>query len=488
MAGAHILAIDQGTSSTKCLLVDRQGRVVASGTAEVGQRHPHPGWVEQDPIEIWQSVAAAVADCLDGQDPARVAAIGFSTQRESLVVWDRRSGEPVSPMLGWQDQRTAAMCAGLRSDEIDRQVLERSGLPLDPMFSAIKARWVLDQVPGAEQRAKAGELCLGTVDSWLLSRFGGEHVIEAGNAARTQLLNVRDVAWDDWLLDLFGIPAAMLPKVLPSNGPFPSARGLAGLPDGVPVLAVMGDSHSALFAHGAFEPGQVKATYGTGSSIMGLIERPDALAEGVCLTIGWMLDRPAFAAEGNIRSTGATIRWAAGLLGVSPQELADLAAGATSDGVALVPAFGGLGAPYWDDKAVALLAGFGLGTSRDNIARAALESIPHQVADVLDVVDRSVGRVGELFADGGATRNPVLMQLQADLAGRPVLRSNTAELSALGVAHMAGLGAGFWNMAELLALPRERQRFEPRMDGNEREGERRHWRRMVARARLRAPD
>jgi glycerol kinase len=484
VSGELILAVDQGTSSTKCLLVDRRGTVVASGVAEVGLRHPHPGWVEQDPIEIWESVRAAVANCLDGQDPAKVVGIGFSTQRESLVVWDRKTGEPVSPMLGWQDQRTAAMCARLRTDETERLIQDRSGLPLDPMFSAIKARWVLDESPGLAQRARGGDLCLGTVDSWLLSRFGGEHVVEAGNAARTQLLNVREVAWDNELLDLFGVHAAMLPKIVASNGPFPVGRDLPGLPDGIPVLAVMGDSHSSLFAHGAFKPGQVKATYGTGSSVMGLVERPDRLEAGVCLTIGWLLEKPAFAAEGNIRSSGSTIRWAADLLGISTQELADLAADARSDGVALVPAFGGLGAPYWDEDAVALLSGFTLGTPRAAVARAALESIPHQITDVLDVVDRSVGHAGELFTDGGATRNPVLMQLQADLAGRPVLRSATAELSALGVAHMAGLGAGFWTMEQLEALPRERQRFEPRVDGSWRKSERAGWHRAVARARI----
>jgi glycerol kinase len=292
------------------------------------------------------------------------------------------------------------------------------------------------------------------------------------------------VAWDNELLDLFGVHAAMLPKVVASNGPFPVARDLPGLPDGIPVLAVMGDSHSALFAHGAFKPGQVKATYGTGSSVMGLVERPDRLEAGLCLTIGWMLEKPAFAAEGNIRSSGSTIRWAADLLGISTQELADLAADARSDGVALVPAFGGLGAPYWDEDAVALLSGFTLGTPRAAVARAALESIPHQITDVLDVVDLSVGHAGELFTDGGATRNPVLMQLQADLAGRPVLRSATAELSALGVAHMAGLGAGFWTMEQLEALPRERQRFEPRVDGSWRKSERAGWHRAVARARV----
>lgn len=482
MAEPLILAIDQGTSSTKCLLVDPRSAVVARGSAPLGERHPRPGWVEQDALEIWASVQAAVAACLDGQDPRRVAAIGFSTQRESLVMWDRKTGEPVAPLISWQDQRTGMVCDALRTPESERLARERSGLPLDPMFSAAKASWLLDEHDPDRARARCGELCLGTVDSWLMSRLGGEHVIEAGNASRTQLLDVRRCVWDDDLLDLFNVPEAALPKVVSSTGPFPTARGLAPLPDGVPIHAVMGDSHAALFAHGAFAPGQIKATYGTGSSVMGLAGDAANLDSGVCLTIAWAIDRPALAAEGNIRSAGATLRWVADVLGTSVAELAELAAASTSDGVCLVPGFNGLGAPWWDGEAVGLLAGFTLGTTRGAIARAALESIPHQVADVLERIDRSVGQVRELFADGGSTENRTLMQLQADLAGRTVLRSRTAELSALGCAHLAGLGAGIWDWPALEALPRERDRVECRMGADERAAARQHWRRAVGRA------
>lgn len=488
MAGRPlILAIDQGTSSTKCLLVDGAGAVVARGGAPLGERHPRPGWVDQDPLEIWSSVRAAVRACLDGQDAKRVAAVGFSTQRESFVAWDRKTGEPVAPLISWQDQRTGATCEAVRSEASERLVRERSGLPLDPMFSAAKARWLLGELDPARLRSGRGELCLGTVDSWLLSRLGGggggEHLIEAGNASRTQLLDVRRAAWDEDLLELFGVPAAALPRVVGSTGPFPAARGLEPLPDGVPVLAVMGDSHAALFAHGAFTPGQIKATYGTGSSVMGLVGDAGNLDPGVCLTIAWATDdAPALAAEGNIRSAGSTLRWVAELLDVSVPELAALAAGSDSQGISLVPGFNGLGAPWWDGDAVGLLAGFTLGTPRAAIARAALESIPHQVTDVLERIDRSVGQVRELFVDGGPTGNRDLMQIQADLAGRPVLRSRTAELSALGCAHLAGLGAGLWSWEALAALPRERDRVESAMAEDERSAARRTWRRAVGRA------
>ena len=480
---ATILSIDQGTSSTKCLLVDAKGEVLAQGSAPLGEEHPRPGWVEQDALEVVASVRAAVEACLAGQDPKGVVAVGISNQRESIVAWDRRTGQPLAPLVSWQDQRSARDCDALRSPEREALIQQRSGLPLDPMFSAAKARWLLDALDPERRRSRAGEICLGTIDSWLLAQFGQDHLIEAGNASRTQLLDVRRVAWDQELLELFGVPAQALPRIVSSRGPFPAVRGLPPLPDGVPILAVMGDSHSALFAHGGFEPGQVKATYGTGSSVMGLIAAPEDLAHGLCLTIGWSLERPAFAAEGNIRATGATLRWMADVLGLETGALAELAARAKSEGVCVVPGFNGLGAPYWDRAAVGLVAGCTLGTGRAQLARAALESIPHQVCDVLDAVDRSVGRVQAIYADGGPTRNAVLMQLQADLAGRPVLASRTAELSALGVAHLAGWSAGLFTQDGLVNLRREREEYTPRAREEERREERRRWAAAVARAR-----
>lgn len=478
-----ILTIDQGTSSTKCLLVNSAGEVVARGGAPVSEQHPRPGWVDQDAREIADSVRRAVVACLQGQNPRAVAGIGISNQRESLVAWDARTGEPLAPLVSWQDQRTTATCDALRTPNTEQLVGERSGLPLDPMFSAAKARWLLDALDPDRARARAGAIRLGTVDSWLLAQFGGEHLIEAGNASRTQLLDVRRVAWDDDLLGLFGVPRQTLPRVVPSIGQFPHVRGLPPLVDGTPILAVMADSHSSLFAHGGFQPGTVKATFGTGSSIMGLVPEPGSLANGLCLTIAWSLGVPAFAAEGNILATGATLRWMADVLGLSTDGLAELAEEASSEGVTVVPAFNGLGAPWWDREAVGLITGCTLGTHRGTLARAALESIVHQVADMVEAVDRSVGRVHEVYADGGSTRNAVLMQLQADVLGRPVLASRTAELSALGVAHLAGTRTGFWSQESLERLFRDRRRFEAAMTDEERMRLRRQWFSAVERAR-----
>ena len=369
-----ILAVDQGTSATKALLVDGRGEIVSHGSSPVGIAHPRPGWVEQSATEIWESVRAAVAACVQNRDTHAVAGVGFSTQRESLVVWDRATEEPLGPMLSWQDQRTRQECEVLRARDREGVVRATSGLPLDPMFSALKAQWLLDRYDPDRARSRRGELCLGTVDSWLLSRLGGEHVIEVGNAARTQLMDVRNRRWDDELLEFFRVPAAVLPTIVSSNGPFPTVRGLAPLVDGTPVGAVMGDSHAALFAHAGWRPGRVKATYGTGSSIMSLGYPVSTSSEALCLTVAWDDGQPAYAYEGNIRSSGATLTWLAELFAMTPDAVAGAAA-ESSDGVHLVPAFGGLGAPWWDDDAVGLMSGLTFGTRLPQLARAALESI-----------------------------------------------------------------------------------------------------------------
>jgi glycerol kinase len=470
----HILAIDQGTSATKAVLVDGSGAIVARAGAPIALSTPSPGAVEQSAQEIWASVKAAVAACLAGHDPARVAAVGLSTQRESLLLWDRATGRPLGPMLSWQDQRTVSDCARLRDhDELVRSL---SGLPLDPMFSALKARWLLDTY-GREG------VCLGTVDSFLLSRLGGDHVIEVGNAARTQLFDVRERDWSPALLGLFGVPRDVLPDVVSSTGPFPRVRDLPPLLDGTPVYAVMGDSHSALFAHAGWRPGQVKATYGTGSSIMSLGDPAAWRPGGLCLTIAWDDgDQPAYAFEGNIRSTGGTLTWLAELLGTTPAALA-AEAGESSDGVHLVPAFGGLAAPWWDDKAVGLISGLSFATRRPQLARAALESIAFQVEDTVAAIEALTGPVQTLLADGGPTANRTLMQLQADTGGRAVARSQAAELSALGVAHLAGRVAGLWSQHQLEAFDRPRELYEPAEPAASRRERLAAWHAAVARAR-----
>jgi glycerol kinase len=471
-----VLAIDQGTGSTKTLLVDAAGEVVAKASSPVGQSHPRPGWVEQSPDEIWASVRRAVHGCVPADLAHRVVAVGVSSQRESLVLWDRHTGEPAGPLLGWQDRRTAAVCAEMAASGVGDLVRSVSGLPLDPMFSALKARWLLD----AHDPDRAGRFCLGTVDSWLLSRFGGPHRTEIGNASRTQLMDVASGQWDERLLELFRVPREVLPEIVASTGPFPAVRDLAPLPDGVPVHAVMGDSHAALFAHAGWRRGVVKATYGTGSSVMAVGD--DGAGGGLCRTVAWEIDKPVIALEGNILATGQTIVWLAEVLGTTPDALLDEAASATSDGVHLVPAFGGLGAPWWNPDATTVLSGMTLGTRRPHLAAAAVESVAFQVADVVSAIERATGPIDVLVSDGGLTRSDHLMQLQAEISGRRVARSREPNLSALGVAQLAGLRAGVWSWRDLEDWPRRTDEFRPQGLGTDRVGRRDAWRRAVQRS------
>jgi glycerol kinase len=478
-----VLAIDQGTSATKTALVNRAGDVVARGTADLPVHHPHRGWVEQSPAEIWRSLQASVQACLKGTDPRQIAGAGLSTQRESLLLWDRRTGQTRSPLISWQDQRTAALCReyAYAADSVRRS----SGLPLDPMFSAAKARWLLDHVDPDRVQASRGDLCLGTVDAWILHRLTGQHQIEIGNAARTQLMDIDTCQWSAELLDLFGVPARALPDIVSSVGPFgPRRDDETLLPAGVPILAVMGDSHAALFGHAGWRGGLVKATYGTGSSVMAASSRRADQASGLCETIAWQIGpEPVRAVEGNIRASGATLAWLARLTSTSPAQLAAIAANATADGVHLVPGFNGLGAPWWDSSATGLLTGLTLGTSLENVARAALESVAFQVNDLLIAIRGTAGEVGVLCADGGAAANSSLMQLQADLSGTSVLRPVTADLSALGAAHLAGLAGGLWSLAELAALPRPGDEFTPATSADWQDSQLASWRAAIRRAR-----
>jgi glycerol kinase len=486
-AGPLVLAIDQGTSSSKALLVDQAGVIVSSAAAPLGLSFPRPGWVEQDADEIVASVRSAVAACTAGVDPTRIAAVGLSNQRESLVLWERRTGRPLAPVISWQDQRTVEVCADLVAGGHADLVRDRSGLPLDPMFSATKAGWLLDAVDPDRSRSRSGELCLGTVDSYLIARLTGstEPLVEVGNASRTQLMNIDVRGWDADLLDLFRVPIQVLGRITPSVGPFPAIRGLSPVPDGTPLAAVLGDSHAALFAHAGWQPGTVKATYGTGSSVMGLCP-PDVLPDtGLCLTVAWDDGVPAYAAEGNIRSSGATLGWLARLAGSTPAALAELAADADSAGVHLVPAFSGLGAPWWDGAATGLLAGLTFGAELPQLARAALESVAFQVEDVVAAVSGSVHPVGTLLADGGASHNDVLMQLQADLSGRSVQASADPDLSPLGAAHLAATAVGLLGRHDLSALPRARRTFEPGTTAEQRARRQAGWHEAVARSRWR---
>jgi glycerol kinase len=473
----HVLAIDQGTSATKCVLVDRGGRMVAKASVPLGERYPQAGWVEQDAEEIWASVQSAVAQCLSQQQGRSVAAVGLSTQRESALVWRRDDALALTPLLSWQDQRTVELRDRLARDGGEALVQARSGLPLDPMFSALKIRWLLDRIDADRRASRNGELRAGTIDAWLLAKLGDDDAIEVGNASRTQLLNVRTARWDDELLRLFGIPRQVLPQVVPSRAPRGNAGKLHPALEGVPVHAVMADSHAALFAHGAYAPGAVKATMGTGSSIMGLTQDAARVPPGLCLTVAWDAGQgPLLAFEGNIRAAGSTLRWAADLFGLD------------AAGLCLVPAFNGLGAPYWDPHAVGLISGLTLATNRAQLLAAALDSIAHQVADVVEAMDASVSGVQRLLVDGGPSRNAKLRDLLSSYIGRPVVHCTDPELSALGVAHMAGLGAGVWDMNALRDLPRAQQTTPVPASNEEARNNataaRRTWAHAVARARL----
>jgi glycerol kinase len=414
---AVVVAVDQGTSSTKSVAMDAAGTIVGSASVPLGQRNSRPGWIEQDPEEILASVVRSLGQ-VAAEQSGTIATVGLSSQRESALVWDTASGEALGPLLGWQDRRTAERASELAAQGWGETIRERSGLPLDPMFSALKFEWLLDQVDPDRTKARSGAITVGTVDAWLVQRLTGDRRIEAGNASRTQLLNIATAQWDDDLLDIFNIPQVALPPVVSSNERSGRVLGLGERLAQVRIDGVLGDSHAALFAHGVRIPGQVKTTYGTGSSIMGLTGGPVPPASGMVQTIAWQLGSPVTAFEGNILSIGSTLLWLADVLECTPDALDVLAQSVPdSAGVHLVPAFSGLGAPWWDEKARSVLVGFGPGNGRAHLARAAFESIPFQVEDVLERADAVSGvRITTVLADGGPTRNDWLMQRQADLA------------------------------------------------------------------------
>ncbi len=484
--GDVVLAVDQGTTNTKAVLVDATtGSPVAEASAPALIRFPAPGWVEQDADQLWDSTLAAVDACLAQAPNARLAGLGISNQRETVVCWSRRTGEPLGPALGWQDARTASWCEALAAatPEAAGVVRARTGLSLDPMFSAPKVRTVIDAALAAG--ADPGDVLVGTVDSWLIWRLTGEHLTEVGNASRTLLFDLQHLDWHDELLELFGVDRRHLPEVRPSDAGF--GRTLTGhgrLPAGLPVVAVLADSHSAMFLHGCTAPGTGKATYGTGSSVMTptLDHRP--APGGIATTVAWHTGGHAtYAREGNIVATGSGLDWMARTLG-APDGVAggafltDLAAGLEdAAGVAFVPAFSGLGAPYWDRSATGLVSGVTAGTTRAHLARAALESVAHQVADVVEAMEGDGAPPLEvLHADGGATASGALMQLQADLLGRPVEVADVPGASALGVARLAARTLGFDP-----APPPAGERFDP--GPADRSAARRAWAAAVARSR-----
>ena len=484
MTAPYVLALDEGTTNAKALAVAADGTVLAAGSAPVPVSYPQPGWVEQDAEDIWRAQSAAIAACLDGVGGAPEG-IAISNQRESVVCWDARSGRALGPVLGWQDSRTAEFCDWLRSPEREFSVAATTGLSLDPMFSAPKMRYLLDRV-GAAMPDDVRHARIGTIDAWLVARLSGQdsYVIEAGNASRTLLMDLATLQWSEEMCALFGVPAARLPRIVASNADFGATAGLDALPDGVPIVGVLGDSHAALFGHGCRTTSEGKATYGTGSSVMVPSGADRSVRPGVSTTLAWLTDRPMYGHEGNIVASGTAMDWTARLLGVAPGRALDELAAAVPDsaGVSLVPAFTGLGAPWWDRRAVGLVAGLTAATERGHLARAALESVAHQIADVVEAL--GAGDLTVLHADGGATASRLLMQTQADLLGRDVVVSANAEVSALGAALM-----GFTRLGWDLPAPEggAGRRYRPALDEPARAAARSRWGQALARSRLVPP-
>jgi glycerol kinase len=477
-----ILAIDQGTTNSKAALVRPDGEFVSQGSAAVGVSSPRPGWVEQDADRIWSSVLEAVAACVAAAPGVGIAGVALSTQRESVVGWHAGTGRPVGPVIGWQDRRTAAWCAETVSDRDRRLVHERTGLRVDPMFSAPKMRWLLDHLPAG---VPVEDVRQGTVDAWLIWRLtgGAEHRCEAGNASRTLLYDIAALDWNEELLAAFGVPATVLPTPLASDAGFGTTRNVPHVPDGTPILAVLADSHAALFGHGCTESGTAKATYGTGSSVMAPVEKRSTAESPVPTTLAWVIGgSPTYALEGNILSSGATLAWTADLLtGGSVADLIALAGTVPdSGGVTLVPAFAGLGAPHWDRDAHALISGMGEAARREHVARAAVDSIAHQICDIVDVIQQEAAPLRLFRADGGATASDLVVQTQADLLGREVQVGEVAEVSALGAARLAWAALGRDVAWPALSGGRT---YVPALGEEERRHRRRVWAGEVSRAR-----
>jgi glycerol kinase len=485
-----ILAIDQGTTNTKAIVVNREGKVVARASVPVEIAFPRPGWVEQDPEKIWSGVKTVIDSCISQIAPDKPKAIGFSNQRETVLAWDRGSGQPVGPAVVWQCRRTADFCQGLRERGLEPFLRERTGLTIDPLFSGSKARWLLKKIETERRDLSWDKICLGTIDSWILWNMTGRrvHATDVSNAARTQLFNLRTAAWDPELLSIFEVPDAVLPEIRRSSEVVGESENIGQLEAGVPIASLIGDSHAALFGQRGFLPGSIKATYGTGSSLMTPTREPRISNRGLSSTVAWGIDSITYALEGNISVTGAAVHWFGELLGATQpaERVAELAREVSETaGVHIVPAFVGLGAPHWDEAARGMICGLTRGTTAAHIARAVLESIAYQVRDVFDLMQESAGVVLQsLLADGGATRNGQLMQFQADILGCPVLRNVSPDVSALGAGFLAGLATGVWSgLEEIAALPREFDRFEPKMTESRRAELIAGWRGAVARAR-----
>jgi glycerol kinase len=488
----YILALDQGTTSSRALLFDDHGAVRSVAQREFKQIFPQPGWVEHDPEEIATSQIAVALEALSkaGAQPGDVAAIGITNQRETTIVWDRATGKPIHNAIVWQDRRTAAFCEQFKAQGHENLIQQRTGLLIDAYFSGSKISWVLDNVPSARPLAEAGRLAFGTVDTWLVWNLtGGQvHITDASNASRTMLFNLHSGRWDDDLLDLFRIPATMLPAVRPSSEVYGEVTSVPGL-NGIPIAGIAGDQQAALFGQRCSSPGLTKNTYGTGCFMLQSTgTRAVASTHRLLTTVAWKIrDTTDYALEGSVFVGGAVVQWLRDGLGIirASSEVEPLANSVPDNGgVYFVPAFVGLGAPHWDSYARGSIFGLTRGSNSGHIARAALESIAYQVADLMDAVQIDTSTpLKELRVDGGASANNALMQFQADILGVPVVRPAMTETTALGAAFLAGLGAGFWKEVQAISdLPRDERRFDPRMPRSQVDALRQRWNEAISRA------
>ncbi len=489
----YIMALDQGTSSSRCIIYDRAGRQISSAQKEFTQIFPKEGWVEHDPEEIWSSQVSVCYEALIKAAATwhNIEAIGITNQRETTIVWDRNTGEPVYNAIVWQCRRTADYCRSLEEEGLADKIKEKTGLLIDPYFSATKIRWILENVEGAREKAERGELLFGTVETWLIWKMtkGRVHATDYSNASRTMMFNIHELKWDEELLGIYGIPASMLPEVRPSSGFFGETESdlFAG---SIPVAGAAGDQQAALFGQMCFDEGMAKSTYGTGCFLlMNTGEKPITSKNGLLTTVAWGLDgKVSYALEGSVFVCGAVIQWLRDELGIisSAAESEGLAkAVSDSGGVYLVPAFAGLGAPYWDPGARGILTGLTRGSSRNHIVRAALESMAYQCYDLLKAMESDLGRsLTGLRVDGGACANGFLMQFQADILNTAVYRPEIIETTSLGAAYLAGLATGYWkNTEDLKANVRPAEVFEPSMDEELREKLIKGWHEAVGRCR-----
>ena len=485
----YILACDAGTTSQRCLLFDKMGKIVSVAQREITQYYPHPGWVEHDASEIWATQIGVAIEAMQriNVSAEEIAAIGITNQRETTIVWDKNTGEPVMHAIVWQCRRTAEYCDGLKAQGVTEMIRKKTGLELDAYFSASKIRWILENVPGAREKAERGDLLFGTVDCWLIWKLtqGNCHVTDVSNASRTMLFNIHTMTWDDDLLKLFDIPKAMLPTVCPSSSVYGETElAFFGVP--IPIAGVAGDQQAALFGQTCFSAGDVKNTYGTGCfMLMNTGDTPVLSQHGLVTTVAWKIgDKISYALEGSIFVAGAAVQWLRDelrVLDTAPQSEELATAVADTNGCYVVPAFTGLGAPFWDPYARGTIVGLTRGVNRNHLVRATLESMAYQSLDVLNAMQEDAGLdFTALRVDGGAARNNFLMQFQSDMMQRPVYRPASIETTARGAAFLSGLAVGFWPDYEALyALQADDACFTPLMSVEKRDTLQRGWHRAV---------